>query len=182
MALELAGKFPALFNDVRMAGSPACPCLLPCDSTPGGSAAGHQLQALRAPGQTFCRAELVHFGAVLEPSSRAACSLSAHRFCPHSLAVLALLAMGAELLTLMSFLPPPQESSTVQQLSIDLLLETRNFVEDQERTTTDKEARRNLVLFYLHLHDDKGGSRVHFGEGKPAARCCLGFPLKIIIK
>ena len=49
--------------------SPVCPFLLPCDSAPGDFLAGLQFQALHAPGQTFCRAELACFRAVLEPSS-----------------------------------------------------------------------------------------------------------------
>ena len=74
---------------------------------------------------------------------------------PTSLAVLALLAMALELLTPTSFLPPPQESSTVRQLSIDLFLETLNYVEDQEKRKMQEEVCRSLVLLYLHLHDEE---------------------------
>ncbi|XP_040502393.1 uncharacterized protein LOC100859515 isoform X1 [Gallus gallus] len=63
--------------------------------------------------------------------------------------------MALELLTPTSFLPPPQESSTVRQLSIDLFLETLNYVEDQEKRKMQEEVCRSLVLLYLHLHDEE---------------------------
>ncbi|XP_048813529.1 maestro heat-like repeat-containing protein family member 6 [Lagopus muta] len=47
------------------------------------------------------------------------------------------------------------ESTTVRQLSMDLFLETLNFVEDRERRKMQKEVHRNLVLLYLHLHDEE---------------------------
>ncbi|XP_040537636.1 uncharacterized protein LOC112533354 isoform X8 [Gallus gallus] len=47
------------------------------------------------------------------------------------------------------------ESSTVRQLSIDLFLETLNYVEDQEKRKMQEEVCRSLVLLYLHLHDEE---------------------------
>ncbi|XP_040537652.1 maestro heat-like repeat-containing protein family member 6 isoform X8 [Gallus gallus] len=47
------------------------------------------------------------------------------------------------------------ESSTVRQLSIDLFLETLNYVEDQEKRNMQEEVCRSLVLLYLHLHDEE---------------------------
>lgn len=116
--------------------------------------AAHQVQALRGPGQTFRWAELAHFGAVLRASSRSASSQLGD-FAPTSLVVLSLLAMDLELLTQMSFLPPPQESGTVRQLSIDFFLKTLSFVEGQEKRKMQKTVCRNLVLLYLHLHDEE---------------------------
>ncbi|XP_031411360.1 uncharacterized protein LOC104913111 [Meleagris gallopavo] len=46
-------------------------------------------------------------------------------------------------------------STTVRQLSMDLFLETLNFVEGQEKRKMQKEVCRNLALLYLHLHDEE---------------------------
>ncbi|XP_032303181.1 maestro heat-like repeat-containing protein family member 7 [Coturnix japonica] len=47
------------------------------------------------------------------------------------------------------------ESSTVRQLSIHLFLDTLSFVEGQEKRKMQKTVCRNLVLLYLHLHDEE---------------------------
>lgn len=74
---------------------------------------------------------------------------------PTWLAVLALLALGSELLTLTSFLPPPQESGTVRQLSIDLFLKTLSSVRGRAKRKLRKEVFRSLAPLYLHLHDEE---------------------------
>ena len=43
----------------------------------------------------------------------------------------------------------------MRQLSIDLFLETLNYVEDQEKRKMQEEVCRSLVLLYLHLHDEE---------------------------
>ncbi|POI21291.1 hypothetical protein CIB84_014961, partial [Bambusicola thoracicus] len=47
------------------------------------------------------------------------------------------------------------ESSTVRQLSIDLFLETLNYVEGREKRKMQEEVCRSLVLLYLHLYDEE---------------------------
>lgn len=75
-ALELAGKLPSLFDDVRLRPHACVPVTPHC----GLSLPGSQPWALRALGQTFGRPQLAHFWG---PSSRCALCLLARRLCPH---------------------------------------------------------------------------------------------------
>lgn len=60
-ALELAGKLPSLFDDVRLRPHVCVPVTPHC----GLSLPGSQPWALRALGQTFGRPQLAHFGSLL---------------------------------------------------------------------------------------------------------------------